>query len=76
MSFGIVVMAIIIILTLLILIKVFQVGLQHDAHTDIRSAEASRAVQILRQQEAAAERRKLAGGQSGDDEGEQATAEA
>jgi hypothetical protein len=57
MSFGIVVMSIIIALTALVVVVLFIYGIKHDPHTDIRRPESSRAVQILQQQQVAAARK-------------------
>ncbi len=49
MEFGIVVLGIIIILDLVAVYYVFKIGIQHDAHTEIRSADSSHAVMVLKQ---------------------------
>lgn len=49
MEFGIVVLGIIIILDLVAVYYVFRIGVQHDAHTEIRSADSSHSVMVLKQ---------------------------
>ena len=48
MEFGIVVLGVIIVLDLVAVFYVFRIGVQHDAHTEIRSSESSQAVMTLR----------------------------
>lgn len=57
---SILVLAIIILIDLIVVAIVLNWGSKHDSHTDIRSAEASKAVQVLQQQARAAEARKRA----------------
>ncbi len=47
MELGIVILGIIVIVDLIIVIAVLNWGSKHDSHSEIRSAESSRAVQLL-----------------------------
>ena len=50
MEFGIFILGIIIVLDLIAVYFVFRIGVQHDAHTEIRSADSSQAVMMLRRE--------------------------
>ncbi len=57
MELGLLVMMIIIAITVIVMGAVMYYGLKHDPHTDIRSPESSRAVQILQGMNEAASRK-------------------
>lgn len=55
MSLSIIILAVIIIIDLIVVAAVLNWGAKHDSHTDIRSSEASKAVQQLQTQAKVAE---------------------
>lgn len=57
MTFGWLIMLIIIAIAAVVVVMVFIYGTKHDPHTEMRSAESSKAVQTLKQQYDAAMRK-------------------
>mgnify|MGYP001048057288 CR=1 FL=1 len=57
MSLGWIIMLIIIAIAAIVVALVFVFGIKHDPHTEMRSAESSKAVQMLNQQYDAAMRK-------------------